>query len=892
MIKPLRKFARLGLPLALAFSLVAPAAAQSDDCLADVDYASRAEASLQEGQYASAVDAYGCVLANDPNNLDALLGRASATLYQAAVRGDVNFNVTPDLNVVYDESYETLTQAIADASQALVDDPENVEALALRGYLYWYLGQNQNAVADFDTILREDDGNAYAYLFRGAANLYLGNQAKAQTDFDNAVGTSAEPAGAYAQIGAMYGNTGYADLAMQNYDMAIELDPTNATFYSYRAYTHDQLGNIDAAVEDYTSAIELDPNNENYYLSRAWEYEQLSDYENAVADYTSAIQLNSNNAESYQFRGWAYISLADFEAAAADFEAALALDSTNRWVYLGQGTALAALGQPVDSALAFAQYVTLMQSFQSDGETMKLGNSQSLELTEGQVYAIPLNAEAGTTLEIQATSPIGEVDPMMVLLGTDNRPLAGSDDIEDGNLNSAITIEIPTSGRYTLVVTHAGGGSYGFVDVTVTDADSSTAPQPTEVANAPTCTADDALSLMEAGDYAAAVDAYICAVAANPDDVELLLDRGLAGLMIDLNEDTLAAIDDADSLEPGIIAARVDALTEQLDANPDDVAALTARAYLYWYGAMDDLAVADFGALLQLDPNNAFAVLYRGSSYQYMGNTKAATVDFERALETYNDNISALEVILYSYRDTGDDANALVYLDQALALQPDNTPLRVVRARTLSRLGDYEAAIDDINIAIEAAPDVAIYYEDLGWFLLRAGRSDEALAAFDEGLAMDPGLTYALIGRGSIHSEMGNTAEAAQDYADYISVIELDSSEVTLNNDAAFLTMSEGMVYRLTVQLAAGQTIEVAADSEDDAVDTLLLVTDANGTPLLGNDDTDITAGNYNASLSFTAPQAGEYVIAVTHSSAGNTGDMDLFVTGLAASIPTPTPGK
>lgn len=103
MIDSLRPVIRAVVPLALALSVVAPAAAQADACTPDTDYVARAEASLEESQFAAAIDAYDCAIQLEPENYDAYLGRATATIFAAAIRGEVDFNVTPDLNILYAE---------------------------------------------------------------------------------------------------------------------------------------------------------------------------------------------------------------------------------------------------------------------------------------------------------------------------------------------------------------------------------------------------------------------------------------------------------------------------------------------------------------------------------------------------------------------------------------------------------------------------------------------------------------------------------------------------------------------------------------------------------------------------------------------------------------------
>ncbi len=899
MIDSLRLVVRAVVPLALALSVVVPAAAQADTCTPGADYIARAEASLDESQYAAAIDAYACAIEQDPENYDAYLGRASATVLSAAVRGEVDFNVTPDLNIVYDQAYALITTAIADATDRILADGDTLEERALRGYLYWYTGQNENALADFDAILRQDDGNVYAYIFRGAANLYLGNEAKATADFENAIEIAAEPAGVYAQVGAMYANTGDPERGIEFYNQAIELEPEVAHFYSYRAFAYDQMGDTEAAIADYTSAIELEPENESYYLNRAFEYEQLGDYAAAADDYGSALAINPDNANSYQLRGWALIEQAEYAEAVTQFDQALTLAPDDRWSYLGRATAQAQLGDNGPSARDFESYVELTQSYLTDAETIKPGNSLTLELSEGQVYAVPLNAEAGTTLEIQATAQSLDLDPLILLVGIDGVPLAGSDDIASGNLNAAITdVVVPASGRYTLLVTHAGGGSYGTLDLHVIQVGAATTFVPTLVPTdvpAAVCASDGsdeqrAIVSLAAGDYEGAYAAYDCQVQADPTNNAALMRRGLVGLMFGPTGEAFADIDTAEANAPGLLD---ELLAEVTDSEADDLYTLTARAYMRWYRILDDEALQDYDAILEQDPDNVFALLFRGSSSQYLGDVETAAADFERMLELDPENVSALGVIAYSYIDTADDDNGLVYVNQILDLDPENLEFLATRAQLFGRSGDIESAVADMDRLIALDPENAGLFEDLGWLLLRAARYEQAISAFDDALAMDPTLEFSVLGRATSETALGDVATGAASYSDYIDMIALEALDAELVDGTAMVEMNDGSVYRLPLELEAGQTIDVSAISADTSVDPLVLLLGPDGTPLLGNDDVDERAGDYNAGFSgFEAPESGSYTLVVTHSGSGSAGPVDVTVTGLQGPVATPTRTK
>lgn len=894
-----RSAVRALLLLTLLLGAALPLAAQAPDCTAEVDYAARAEAALAEGQYDAAADAYTCIIETDPDAYSAYLGRASAAILAAAVRGELDFNVNSDLGVVYDEAYSTLTDAITAYSDDIAADPTDIEARAVRGYIYWYTGQNQNAVADFDAIVRQDANNAYAVLFRGAANQYAGNDAKAAADFDRAIQISTDPAGANAQVGAMYVNTGDIERGIEYYTEAITLDPANADYYNYRAFAYGDLGNNEAAVADFTRAIELEPDNIDHFLNRAWKYEQLDDYTAAAADYARAIELDPTYPVAYEYRGWALIELGEFVEAVEMFDQSLALDTAARWSYLGRGTAHAGAGSTALSALDFEQYIALTESYRTDAETMKPGRSQTLEVAEGQVYVVPVNAEAGTSIEIQATAQTDTLDPMILLLGVNGVPLAGSDDISNGNLNAAVAIQsMPDSGRYTLLVTHAGGGSFGTLDIDIIQTGASVVtvptvtPPTTDVCATVTDFAATAHTFAVSGQFDAALETVECGLAEAPDDPTLLLQRGLVALV---SGPTFAAFDDinlADDLDVELVPSQIDALAEVVAQDPNNLYALTSRAYLNWMLANDEAAQPDYAAILAQDPDNVVALLFRGSSGQYLGDVDAAAADFERAAQLSNNEPAVLQVIMYSLYDTNENERALEYLDTLITLDPNNTTYLATRAQALRELGRIDEAIADLNVALGIAPDNVGLLEDLGWIYLETGQAQMAAASFGQSLELDDTRIYATLGLATARNLMNDPVAAAQGYADFIEYFEGRSLTANLVNGEATLSITESDVYRLPLALTAGQTININVNWVEGDVDPLALLLDPTGAPLVGNDDADV-AGNYDSQIAgFVAPQTGTYTLVVTHAGAGSTGTLDVVVTGLSATPTLPPKGS
>lgn len=112
------------------------------------------------------------------------------------------------------------------------------------------------------------------------------------------------------------------------------------------------------------------------------------------------------------------------------------------------------------------------------------------------------------------------------------------------------------------------------------------------------------------------------------------------------------------------------------------------------------------------------------------------------------------------------------YVDLALpaydttieAIGRDGEPhprLYYLRARTNAELGNVDAALADIDRALRRAGDVSHVHWRGGFWLVEAGRLDEAEAAFDRALECDPEDPIPWVGRARIAMERGDAARAA-----------------------------------------------------------------------------------------------------------------------------------
>ncbi len=102
-----------------------------------------------------------------------------------------------------------------------------------------------------------------------------------------------------------------------------------------------------------------------------------------------------------------------------------------------------------------------------------------------------------------------------------------------------------------------------------------------------------------------------------------------------------------------------------------------------------------------------------------------------------------LLTLLQAYGELADNrpeyvAAYLRVLDQLEKAQPDNALVQGAVGRRELKNGNYGAAAEHLQRAVQLGPDRATSWADLAEALAKLGRSDEALAALDRSIALDP----------------------------------------------------------------------------------------------------------------------------------------------------------
>jgi tetratricopeptide (TPR) repeat protein len=309
-----------------------------------------AEDALRENKVDEALAALDAAIKEDPDN-------AAAHFWRGRLRaGKGEFDkALPDLNAAIRlgptadayahrgyvlQKQRQFDDALSDFNQALRLDSNNYLALFLRGLLLGDLGDTKAALGDLDAALLQQPDNREAIQARGQVHVLRAEKEEAvrKEELEN---------------------------AQKDFEHSIQLDPKDPNGHTGRGGVNYLKGDFKEAVEDYTQAVELLPNDPQPLAQRGYAYAGLGNMDKALADFSSAIKLDSKNIQSLLGRAEIYRGKKQWNEALSDYKNILGVVPGDFRALLGQASALYGSGE-LEKAVGV--YGDLMQKFPTEAQ--------------------------------------------------------------------------------------------------------------------------------------------------------------------------------------------------------------------------------------------------------------------------------------------------------------------------------------------------------------------------------------------------------------------------------------------------------------------------------------------------------------------------------------------
>jgi len=157
----------------------------------------------------------------------------------------------------------------------------------------------------------------------------------------------------------------------------------------------------------------------------------------------------------------------------------------------------------------------------------------------------------------------------------------------------------------------------------------------------------------------------------------------------------------------------------------------------------------------------------------YMGRGYALAEGLKRneeAVESYTQAIAINEHSWayndrgYAYLNLGNLDAAIADLNKALEINPELALAYSNRGGAYLTLGNLDAAMADLNKALEINPELALAYSNRGGAYLNLGNYEAAMADFNKALEINPELAEAYGNRGGAYNDLGNLDAAMADF--------------------------------------------------------------------------------------------------------------------------------
>jgi tetratricopeptide (TPR) repeat protein len=251
----------------------------------------------QKGQFSGAARLYAAVLAQQPNNFDAL-----------HLLGLLNYQ------------QGRLGEALRYIAAALRSNARSVEGLANHGLVLHALGRYEDAVTSYDQALALKPHAPEIHNGRGNALTQLGRHQDALDSFDRALAIRPDYLLAAYNRGTCLFESGRAEEALADFDRALAIDPHHVETLGNRGNALFKLNRIEEALTAYAAALAISPDHPRLLHNRAHALRQAGRPAEALTTITTAMDSGGADPEIRYEHALIQLTLGAFRAGWGSYE--------------------------------------------------------------------------------------------------------------------------------------------------------------------------------------------------------------------------------------------------------------------------------------------------------------------------------------------------------------------------------------------------------------------------------------------------------------------------------------------------------------------------------------------------------------------------------------------
>lgn len=264
-------------------------------------------------------------------------------------------------------------------------NPEDAEALRLRGIAFASMNKVEEAMADLNKAIEIDPASHETYLTLATLEITQKNYQEAVNALEKAIELYKPAEGqenipfiqGYISLAVVYEELGKVaedqakaraafEKAIATVDTLIKLlpedrnfDPSRAEAYRHRGIANRFLEQYGQAVKDFSKSINYNPEQGETYFRRAICFTLMGEEELALRDLKSTQALNFEDARAYLWQGMAYAKMGNYREAIRSYNTAISF--SNRYIdaYLNRAHAYFQLGEYENAIESFNECILL-----------------------------------------------------------------------------------------------------------------------------------------------------------------------------------------------------------------------------------------------------------------------------------------------------------------------------------------------------------------------------------------------------------------------------------------------------------------------------------------------------------------------------------------------------
>ncbi|MGE3538600.1 MAG: tetratricopeptide repeat protein [Candidatus Tectimicrobiota bacterium] len=260
------------------------------------------------------------------------------------------------------QQHGELTEAANLYSAVLADDPEQEEALHGLGVIACQHGDSSRGVALIRRAIAHQADNARLYYSLGTALLQHSEPQGAAAAYETAVRLDPTCAVAYHNLGVAYQHQGQWEAAASAYQAVLRLQPHAVATHSNLALVLKEQNRLTEAREHCITAIRLQPDCAAAYGNLGLIYQAQNQFVAARGAYLAALRLQPDAAAIHGNLGELLDEHGDLEAALASYNTALRYQPQNAAVQAKRATILLRQGKLAQGWKAYEWRLHLAQA--------------------------------------------------------------------------------------------------------------------------------------------------------------------------------------------------------------------------------------------------------------------------------------------------------------------------------------------------------------------------------------------------------------------------------------------------------------------------------------------------------------------------------------------------